>query len=357
MSSIVHTEHRDVIHDCSYDYYGQRMATCSSDQTIKIWEQNEKGQGQWIVSASWKAHSGSIWRLSWAHPEFGSVIASASFDRTASVWEETAEQKPTPSSTPAKRWIRRTNLVDSRTSVTDVKFSPKNLGLVLATSSSDGIIRIYEAPDICNLSQWTLQHEILCKLPLSSLSWNPSLFRAHAPMIAAASDVATSNEPKVFVFEYSELNRRWTKTESINVTEPVHSIEFAPNVGRSYHILAVASKDVSIFNLKPIVEQTGTSRFEVSQAAQFNDNFCTVWKVTWNVTGTMLATSSDDGYVRIWRMNYQKLFKCICSYKPDSSSVSHPLDSQTAAIINSTTTKFFKKGVGTFVASNQIQQH
>jgi nucleoporin SEH1 len=34
------------------------------------------------VSSSWKAHSGSIWRVSWAHPEFGVVLASASFDRT-----------------------------------------------------------------------------------------------------------------------------------------------------------------------------------------------------------------------------------------------------------------------------------
>lgn len=58
----------------------QRMATCSSDQTLKIWEINDKHQ--WVVSSSWKAHSGSIWRVSWAHPEFGCVLASASFDRT-----------------------------------------------------------------------------------------------------------------------------------------------------------------------------------------------------------------------------------------------------------------------------------
>lgn len=45
-----------------------------------------------------------------------------------------------------RHWVRRTNLVDSRTSVTDVKFAPKHLGLVLATCSADGIIRIYEAP-------------------------------------------------------------------------------------------------------------------------------------------------------------------------------------------------------------------
>lgn len=327
------------------------MATCSSDQTIKVWEQNEKGQ--WVVSASWKAHSGSIWKLNWGHPEFGQILASASFDRTASVWEETVSDKPGPTSSSTKRWIRRTNLVDSRTSVTDVKFGPKTLGLVLATSSSDGIIRIYEAPDIMNLSQWTLQHEIVCKVPLSCISWNPSLFRLHAPMIAAASDSMTSNEPKVFIFEYSEYNRKWTKTDTImNITDPVHDIAFAPNSGRSYHVLAVASKDVSIFNLKPIVDQSGNNRFEVVAAAQFNDHYCTVWRVTWNVTGTMLASSGDDGYLRMWRMNYQKGWKCICSFKPDSNAQStvdsHPVVNQAVS-----TAKFFKKGSN----NTQIQQH
>lgn len=324
------------------------MATCSSDQTIKVWEQNEKGQ--WIVSASWKAHSGSIWRLSWAHPEFGQVIASASFDRTASVWEETIGEKPGPTSVPVKRWIRKTNLVDSRTSVTDVKFGPKNLGLMLATSSSDGIIRLYEAPDIMNLSQWTLQHEIVCKVPLSCISWNPSLFRLHAPMIAAGSDISQSNEPKVFIFEYSEYNRKWTKTETICVTDPVHDIAFAPNVGRSYHILAVASKDVSIFNLKPIVDQSGSTRFDVVPSAQFNDHYCTVWRVTWNITGTMLASTGDDGYVRIWRMNYQKGWKCVCSFKPDSSDQNdHSGVATIGGALN--TAKYFKRG------SAQIPQH
>lgn len=67
--------------------------------------------------------------------------------------------------------------MDSRTSVTDVKFAPKTLGLLLATCNADGFIRIYEAPDIMNLSQWTLQHDINCRLSLSCLTWNPSLSR------------------------------------------------------------------------------------------------------------------------------------------------------------------------------------
>ena len=28
-------EHKDLIHDVAYDYHGRRMATCSSDQSVK----------------------------------------------------------------------------------------------------------------------------------------------------------------------------------------------------------------------------------------------------------------------------------------------------------------------------------
>lgn len=76
-----------------------------------------------------------------------------------------------------RHWVRKSNLVDSRTNVTDVKFGPKILGLLAATCSTDGVIRIYEAPDVMNISQWTLQHEINCKLATSCLAWNPSLSR------------------------------------------------------------------------------------------------------------------------------------------------------------------------------------
>lgn len=30
------TEHQDLIHDVSYDFHGRRMATCSTDQSVKV---------------------------------------------------------------------------------------------------------------------------------------------------------------------------------------------------------------------------------------------------------------------------------------------------------------------------------
>ena len=32
----INAEHKDLIHDIAYDFYGQRMATCSSDQFVKV---------------------------------------------------------------------------------------------------------------------------------------------------------------------------------------------------------------------------------------------------------------------------------------------------------------------------------
>ncbi|XP_076449849.1 nucleoporin SEH1-like [Babylonia areolata] len=307
-------DHKDLIHDVAYDFHGRHMATCSSDQTVKVWEQQQE-DGTWHCTASWKTHSGSVWRVSWAHPEFGQVLATCSFDRTAAVWEKEAGQN---------HWLKRTSLVDSRTSVTDVKFAPKHLGLQLATSSADGIIRIYEAVDVMNLSNWSLQHEFNCRISCSCMTWNPS--SVHPPMIAMGSDDSNpSSGAKVGIYEYSDVNRKWNKVESLStITDPVHDIYFAPNVGRSYHLLAIASKELSIISLKPLrkdptASSTGLSKFEIRVVGMYNNHDSQVWRVSWNVTGTILVSSGADGCVRIWKANYLGSWSCISVLKGDGT--------------------------------------
>jgi nucleoporin SEH1 len=84
------TLHEDFIHDISYNFYGKRLVTCSSDQKLKVWDYNENsdGSGKWELNDTWKAHDSSILKAIWAHPEFGQVIASCSFDRQVKIWEE-----------------------------------------------------------------------------------------------------------------------------------------------------------------------------------------------------------------------------------------------------------------------------
>ncbi|XP_041375583.1 nucleoporin SEH1-like [Gigantopelta aegis] len=321
VAKAISAEHKDLIHDVSYDFHGHRMATCSSDQSVKVWDLGE--DGQWHCTASWKAHSGSVWRVTWAHPEFGQVLATCSFDRTANVWEELVGEHGRTGGGQS-HWVKRTSLVDSRTSVTDIKFGPKHLGLQLATCSADGIVRIYEAVDVMNLSNWPLQNEIINNISCSCLSWNPS--RVHPPMIAVGSDDGNpaNNGGKVQIYEYNESTRKWNKVEHIMITDPVHDVAFAANLGRSYHLLAIASKTVSIISLKPlrkdaIVAASGHSTFEMRKVASFNDHDSQVWRVCWNVIGTVLASSGDDGCVRLWKANYLDNWKSIAVLKGDGT--------------------------------------
>ena len=146
-----------------------------------------------------------------------------------------------------------------------VRFAPRHMGLMLATCSADGTVRIYEATDVMNLSEWSLQHEIPCKVPLSCISWNPTVARFSPPMIAVGSDDSQQHGgSKVFVFEYHEASRRWLKVETHHgASDPVHDISFAPNLGRSYHVLAIASKELKIISIKPL----GTPQQQMAKKA------------------------------------------------------------------------------------------
>lgn len=50
--------------------------------------------------------------------------------------------------------------------------------------------------------------------------------------------------------------------------------------------------------------QSGITKLDIQTAAQFDDHNCTVWRICWNVTGTVLASSGDDGCVRMFKSKY-----------------------------------------------------
>lgn len=173
--------HEDLVHDVVYDFYGRYVATCSSDQHIKVFKA-DKETNKWELSDSWKAHDSSIVAIDWASPEFGRIIASVSYDKTLKIWEENPDQEECS----GRRWNQLCVLNDSRGALYDVKFAPPHLGLKLATIGNDGSLRIYEALEPSDLRSWTLTTEInILKVPPANhlqsdfgLSWCPSRFSA-----------------------------------------------------------------------------------------------------------------------------------------------------------------------------------
>ncbi|KAF6028054.1 SEH1L [Bugula neritina] len=311
------TNHKDLIHDVSYNYYGDRLATCSSDQHVKVWEKDSNED--WVCKNTWKAHQASIWRVVWAHPEFGNVLATCSFDRTAIVWEELVSVSA--SGEIHNQFVSKHTFVDSRTSVSDVKFAPKNLGMLLATCSNDGIVRIYEAPDVMNLTQWNILIEIGVKMSCSSISWC-SAMRLQPIIAVGCDDPGSSPSGKVILYEFSDGMRKCTKIDSIpSITEPVQDLCFAPNIGRSVNLLAIATKDVAIVQLKSQGKSQSTTRFDQKIVGQFTDHKQTVWRLCWNITGTTLASTGDDGCVRLWKSNYLGTWSCCGVLKGDGSLI------------------------------------
>ncbi|ESK81585.1 nuclear pore protein seh1 [Moniliophthora roreri MCA 2997] len=168
-TGLIQNAHSDLVTDASYNYYGIRLATCGLDQRIKVWQLDETN-GTWSVEDDWKAHDAAVSKVSWAHPEFGPIIASSSYDRTVKIWEQitsASEQQPVtingngaqtqPSSS---RWVERAVLLDARGTVRAVEFAPHHFGLKLATISTDNFLRIYECLEQPSLTIWQLSEEV-----------------------------------------------------------------------------------------------------------------------------------------------------------------------------------------------------
>jgi protein transport protein SEC13 len=97
-----------MVHDVQLDFYGKRLATCSSDRTVKLFEVDE-GSGSHTLLDTLRGHDGPVWSVSWGHPKFGSILASASYDGKVIIWREVANAgnaQPNPGATGTQtgRW-------------------------------------------------------------------------------------------------------------------------------------------------------------------------------------------------------------------------------------------------------------
>ena len=77
-----------------------------------------------------------------------------------------------------------------------------------------------------------------------------------------------------------------------------------------------------MITLKPSLESGkessgGPSRFDIKQAGQFEEHGSSVWRVCWNITGTILASSGDDGCVKLWKANYLDNWACVSTLRAD----------------------------------------
>jgi len=293
----VDTNHRDMIHDAQMDYYGTKLATCSSDRVVKLFE--VKPNGQQMHLADLIGHEGPVWQVSWSHPMYGSLLASCSYDRKVIIWKEANG-----------KWGKLYEYSNHDASVNSLCWAPVEYGLMLACGSSDGSVSVLASP--AGDSNWEAKkiqnaHAIGC----NSVSWCPSLTAGAAVDPSRQSNVSkrlvTGGCDTLVKIWKEGPDGQWTEERRLEGHKDwVRDVAWAPSIGLPHSTIASCSQDqrVIIWTNSDLEGSDWTSRI----LHTFDD---VVWHVSWSLCGTILAVSGADNKISLWKQNLEGQWICI----------------------------------------------
>eukprot|EP01129_Flabellula_baltica_P001065 TRINITY_DN10981_c0_g1_i1.p1 TRINITY_DN10981_c0_g1~~TRINITY_DN10981_c0_g1_i1.p1 ORF type:complete len:291 (+),score=73.90 TRINITY_DN10981_c0_g1_i1:138-1010(+) len=277
------TGHTEMIHDAQMDYYGKRLATCSSDGTIKIFDdqQNEV--------ALLTGHEGPVWQVAWADPKFGSILASCSYDRKVMIWRETD----------TNNWQNIYQLSDNSLSVNSISWAPKEFGLMLASGSSDGTITI---------------------LSSNGNSFNTVTFPAHLRGVNSVSWGPALNSRPVLVSGGSDnLVKIWAQTENQEFEQIEQALkghnDWVRDVAWAPLLLSGSSSDITYSPIascgqdgEVFIWTKSTGEWRKQELGKFDGP---VWRVSWSITGNILAVSAGENQVTLWKESLDNVWQKI----------------------------------------------
>eukprot|EP00742_Colponemidia_sp_Colp-10_P001638 GILJ01001757.1.p1 GENE.GILJ01001757.1~~GILJ01001757.1.p1 ORF type:complete len:340 (+),score=22.35 GILJ01001757.1:60-1022(+) len=279
--------HEAMIHDAQLDYYGKRLATCSSDRTIKIFE--VAGETQTFV-AQLKGHDGPVWQVAWAHPKFGNLLASCGYDRKVIIWKEGAQHQ----------WSKVYEYSEHESSVNSLAWAPWEYGLILAAASSDGAVSVHtRRPD----DTWDVKSFHAHAIGCNAISWSPA---THPGTLTNAQLGASSTlPPKRFVtggcdnniriWKCIEAENRWVEEDRLEGHKDwVRDVAWAPNIGMPSQTIASCSEDRTVVIWTQEAEGSSWMHKTLPLSAP-------VWRVSWSITGNILAASCGDNKVYLYK--------------------------------------------------------
>lgn len=278
--------HTDMVHDTQLDYYGRRTATCSSDGTVKVFDVS--GDQPYLV-ANLEGHRGPVWQVAWAHPKFGSMLASCSFDNTVIIWRE--------SEGGSFSQIYQSSPTLHTASVNGIAWAPYEAGAVLACASSDGCVSIIEQLQDGTWADTKIQS--VDPVGCTSVSWAPA-----PPPGALVSEKAPGQAVKRFVVggcdntikTYAHKNGTWAMDQQlVEHTDWVLDVAWAPNLGLPESTIASSGQDGKVYVWKEKMSGGGWDKKLVKDFA------APVWRLSWSVTGNILAVADATNNVSLWK--------------------------------------------------------
>lgn len=292
-----------MVHDAQLDYYGRRLATCSSDKTIKIFEIGDDGSQR--LEATLAGHEGPVWRVSWSHPtKHGKpLLASASHDGCVIVWMEESRGM----------WRRFYDYTFHASSVNCVAFAPCEYGLILACASSDGFVSICK-----QLSDGTWDEQRVSEsrdgaahthsLGANAVSWAPAI----QPGALWMPDRAAPPPMRIVTAGCDHLVKVWRWEESHGWVlegstaksprdgghrEMVRDVAWAPSIGLPRSLIASAGQDKKVIVWSRENDDQGTEWIKAELPPFSNP----VWSVSWSPAGNVLGVACGDDSVSLWK--------------------------------------------------------
>ncbi len=230
--------------------------------------------------------------MSWAHPKFGHLLASCSFDHKVIVWKESGEGAWQPA------YVSPPTLHSA--SVNSCAWAPHELGLQLAAGSSDGSLSVltHGADGVWSSAKVEPAH----LLGVTSVSWSPaqppgSLVTpgSGAPLMRRIVTGGCDNTAKIWVYEPQRGG--WAPEHTLEGhTDWVRDVAWAPNLGMPKNTIATAGQDGKVL-IWTQSEPAGPWR-----SKELADFKTPVWRVSWSVFGNVLAVAADAGSpVTLWK--------------------------------------------------------
>jgi len=314
----IETGHTDVINDAILDYYGTTLATASNDTTIRLFDVRN-GQQQKIAELN--EHTGQIWQLAWAHPVFGQVLASCSYDGDCIIYKKNEK---------SNQWEVFHNKKYAK-SLNSVCFAPPEFGLRLAVASQEEDILILSY----NNGDWdTTKISAAHSMGVKAVSWAPgnmpaSLFAKNTSDASTSKStkspmrlVSGGDEKTIKIWKFDEQSGVWEKEEELNGHQDwVRDVAWAPNIGLPEEQIASCSTDKQVIVWSRNLNQQDSDEQYNWKPHSLNRFPETISHVSWSLTGGVLACSGGTSHVSLWKQDLSGGWVQLDDLSQDSSGV------------------------------------
>lgn len=105
----------------------------------------------------------------------------------------------------------------------------------------------------------------------------------------------------------SSETKQWQCDDTLQThSDWVRDVAWSPNVGLSKQYIASASQDKTVY-----VHTQQVANGEWSSTKIDHDFKDTVWRLSWSLSGNVLAVSTGDGKVTLWKENLEGVFELV----------------------------------------------